>query len=150
MGLGGSGVDVLEQVAPGGVGLADQAQFPLAVPVLHPFLADDGLVDILVAFDVDQPDQAMLAAELRAAPRAVLDNPRGEVGGDADVQRAVRRVGHDVDPAAFHGGQANPTLAWGLANISSSPPACWREVGWAPACAGATAKDMGPNRRSSG
>ena len=67
----GSGVDVLEQVAPVGIRFADQAQFPLAVPVLHPLFADDGFVDILVALDGDQPDQAILAAELRRAPRGV-------------------------------------------------------------------------------
>ena len=97
------------------------------MPVFHALFADDGLVDIFVAFDVDQPDQAILAAELRAAPLAVpqstSSDPRGEVGGDADVQRAVRRVGHDIDPAAFHGGQANPTNAQNTNPVAPPAPA---------------------------
>lgn len=33
----------------------------------------------------------------------VMPDPRGQVAGDADIERAVGAVGHDVDAGEFHG-----------------------------------------------
>ena len=97
------GLDIVPQVAPVGVLRADQLELPLALPLLHRLLARDGLADVGVAFGVGQAGEAVFGAEFGAGALAVLVNAGGEVGGDADVERAVGGVGHDVDPAAaFH------------------------------------------------
>ena len=42
------------------------------------------------------------SAEFGSAPFAMQMHARGDVDGDPDIERAVRAVGHDIDPAARH------------------------------------------------
>ena len=96
------GLDVGVEIAPVGVVLADQPEFPLALPFLHRLLPQDGVADVLVPFGMDQAGEAVFGAELGALARPVLGDARGQVRRYADVERAVGGVGHDIDPAAFH------------------------------------------------
>ena len=82
------------------IALEDQPQPPGPLPALDPLFANDRVFDALVPLDIDQPGQTPLAAELRAPPFAMLMDARREVGGDAGVERAVRPVRDDVNPAA--------------------------------------------------
>lgn len=93
---------VIVEVAPVGVGAADQAQFPLALPFLHRLFARDCADYLIMALGVDQSCQSILHAEFRARAFAMLRDARRQVRGHADIERAVRAVRHDVDPAAFH------------------------------------------------
>ena len=69
--------------------------------MLHVGLALDGVGDALVALHVDQAFQAVAFCEAFNESLAVLVCPTADVGGHAGIERAVRPVGHDVDPAPF-------------------------------------------------
>jgi len=44
--------------------------------------------------------KSVATAEVRPGARAMLKDPRGEIGGDTDVERAAIAIRHDVHPAA--------------------------------------------------
>src|SRR5438128_7398144 len=88
-------VDLLPQVPPGRICRLDQRDLPGPEPGLQQFLPPDRVVDRVMPFGEDQPVQPVFAAEGRALPGAMLADPRGKVGGDADVEDAAHMIGHD-------------------------------------------------------
>lgn len=77
--------------------MLDQRDFPGAVPALQRFSPLDGCSDRAVFLVPDQ----LLAAVFRREPRrqrlAMLKDAAFQIGGDADVERAMLVVGNDVD-----------------------------------------------------
>jgi hypothetical protein len=73
--------------------------------MLHVALALDRRCDVLVGFVPNQPRQRVSFGEALAETLAMLIGAASEVSGDAGVERAVRTVRHDVDPAAAHPGE---------------------------------------------
>src|SRR6185312_9129734 len=91
------------EVVPLGVHGIDQRGFPRAPPVLHGVLALDGRPDRVVDL---KPDEIVeLVARGEAADDLVLVLPYAlrQVGGDADIDRAIAAAGHDVDETAHAG-----------------------------------------------
>ena len=99
---------IIVKIPPFGVGAADQPRLPGARPVLNILFALDCGHDVLVPFDLDQSRQFIAAGELAADARSVFVCAACDVVGDADVQRAIRPVGHDVNPATLHGWDCGP------------------------------------------
>ncbi len=98
-GLGKVGVEV----APGGVGLFDEAEFPGAVPVFEAFFALDGFGHGGMGFVPDESADLVFPGEGGAAVVLVARDSLPQVGGDADVQGAVALAGEDVDGWGFGG-----------------------------------------------
>jgi hypothetical protein len=73
--------------------------------MLDVFLAVDCGEDVFVSFDVDQPMQTVMAGETIDQPILVLGNATANVARDADIQRSVGTIGHDVDPTGRHAAQ---------------------------------------------
>lgn len=105
---------VVEEVAPGGVLLFDEAELPGAAPFLDAAFAGEGVVAGGVGFGPDEPLAAVLLRVAVEGSVAVLEGADLEVVGVADVGRAVAAAGHDAGP---EGQGRRPTI-------------------WAPACAG--------------
>ncbi len=81
----------------------DQADFPGSGPSFQAGFALDGGAHVAVRFGVDQAVEVVPSGECRSDAFLMLANPVGEVAGYAQVQRPVRAVGHDVNPAGGHG-----------------------------------------------
>ena len=95
-----SGQFVVE-VVPVGIASHDRAGLVGAVPALHGGLALDRGLDLVVPFVPDETFQPVLLREAGNQARAMLVNAPAEIARHADVERAVRSVRHDVDPAAL-------------------------------------------------
>jgi hypothetical protein len=106
------------EIIPIGIIPLDQVDLPAPVPFLEPLLAMNSVLNVLEPFGVDEAVNAVSFSELRADAFTVLEDAARQVGGDADVKRAVRRAGEDVDPAGYFG-----TLAWGkgVTNVAWVP-----------------------------
>jgi hypothetical protein len=94
---------IVIEIPPFGVGAIDQPRLPGARPALHILFALDCRRNLLVPFDIYQPAQSIAAGELAADARPMLVCASSDFVGDTDVQRAIRPVGHDVNPATLHG-----------------------------------------------
>ena len=97
-----STINGFKKVAPVGIGGHDLPELPVPLPRFHRLLASDGILDPSVMFRIDKLGEIVSFAESRAPTFAMLPNARRDVACDADVERAKRLVGHDVDPAAPH------------------------------------------------
>ena len=75
-------------------------ELPPALRLLERRFAGNRVVDGVEHFDMDEAGQPVLPAEGGADAAAMLVDAGEEVGGDADVERPARPVGHDVDVAA--------------------------------------------------
>lgn len=94
------------EVVPVRVADHDRAGLVGAQPALHRGLALDRALDLVMPFVPDKALQPVTAREARQQPLAVFIGPASEVVGHADIERAVRPVRHDVDPAALpHAGR---------------------------------------------
>ena len=114
------------KVLPMRVGLLDQVDLPLSVPVLELLFSRDRGDHVTVHFKPGQPLDAMLLCKPRHGAFAVLPKPSNKVGCDANVERAARLAGEYVNARisfARHGVEyaARWTLkqvqgdgAWGL------------------------------------
>ena len=85
------------QVAPVHIILFDQTNFPVALPILQPFLTCDCYLRRCERLHMDEAVHTIFLDEFRAANAAVLLKPCSQVVGDADVERSVAAVGEDVD-----------------------------------------------------
>src|SRR5690242_572686 len=83
----------------------DQPYLPGPGPVLNVLLPLDGRKHVFVSFDVDQPMQAVVTSETIYQTYLVLGHTSSNVARDADIQRTVWTVGHDVNPVGGHAAQ---------------------------------------------
>ena len=98
----GSGELVVE-VLPGWVLLFDEVEFPAAVPFFDLFFAADGVVDVVVGFEVDEGVDAVFVGEAGDQAGFVFFDSSAEVVGEADVEGSISSAGEDVDEVGVHG-----------------------------------------------
>jgi hypothetical protein len=107
----------------------DQTHFPGSWPALHAGLALDCGGHVFVRFCVYEPVQFISSGECRSGAGLMLANPADEVVCYAKVQRSVRTVGHDVDPAGGHASdRSDRLLRKGLQN-GPFPDSCTWSAG---------------------
>src|SRR5208282_6749844 len=82
----------------------DQPHFPGARPVLHILLALSRGVHVIVPFSEYQLLEAIPTSEALDHPYPMLPGSARKIIGYADIQDAVRAVGHDIHPAGHDGG----------------------------------------------
>ncbi len=97
-----SPIQFLEEVSPFPVFCVNQPDLPGAGPMLDIALALNRRADILVEFLPDEAFQPVPAREPFDEALAMLVGAPSKVCGDAHVERSVRAIRHDVDPAAAH------------------------------------------------
>ena len=85
------------QVGPLRVALVDQIDLPLPMPALQLLLAQDRRFHLAEQFIVYEQVDGVLRGESRKRIVAMLPEPGDEVGGYADVDRAVGLARKDVD-----------------------------------------------------
>ena len=106
------------KVLPVRVGLLDQVDLPLSVPVLELLFARDRGDHVAVHFKPDQPLDAVPFCKPRHGTFAVLPKPGQKVGRDANVERAARLAGKYVNAGisfAQHG--AEHAVRWTLKQV---------------------------------
>ena len=108
----------LGQVAPFRVSRLDQIDFPRPVPILELFLARDGIGHVVEHLDMDEPVDGIASDETVRLATTMLPQSLGEVRGDADIKRASRLAGKDVDARVALGRHA-PVIAaqWMLKQV---------------------------------
>src|SRR5258708_33869897 len=94
----------------------DETDLPGTWPVLQIFLALDRGADVVVTLGEDEALQAVALGEAVGRALAVLPGAAREVAGDADIDRAVGAVRHNVDPSTPH------EIEWRLAPASPTRP----------------------------
>ncbi|MEA2737537.1 MAG: hypothetical protein QOH05_844 [Acetobacteraceae bacterium] len=90
------------QVIPIRIAGDDQSDFPGPRPSLQAGLPLDGGAHVGVGFGIDQTMQFVATGEARSHTFLMLSNAAGQVARHADVERAVRTIGHDVDTTRWH------------------------------------------------
>src|SRR5215212_8596362 len=111
-------VEDLVPILPFGVHGVDEPDLPGARPVLHRALALDRVADVLEALVPDEPPQPVCLREPLDGAGAVLPRAQREVGGHAEIERAVAPIAHQVHPAARrHGARTTTPL--------HAPPPSW-------------------------
>jgi hypothetical protein len=95
-------VDLVIKIGPGGIRSEYESHFPGSRPVLHVVLALDRQLDIGVWLCVDQSLQPISLRKALDDTFPMLPCATWKIAGDAGVKRAIRPIGHDVDPGAFH------------------------------------------------
>ena len=91
------------EVIPLRVALMDQPHLPRPRPMLDVFLSLNGSANVVMTFDENQPLQAMSLAKAFCNAVTMLLNPTRQIGGHANIKRAIGPVRHDVNPTAGHG-----------------------------------------------
>ena len=66
------------------------------------FFALDRRPNIFMALGKDQSFQAISLGETIGHALPMFPNAARKIAGDADVQRAIRPIGDDVNPSALH------------------------------------------------
>src|SRR5882672_136492 len=97
---------LIVEVLPLRIGREDEPDFQGARPALQNLLPLNRRADVLMAFGPHQALQSVAFREAWNGAGAVLPGAMGKIAGDADVERAVGSVRHDVDPAALHAVQS--------------------------------------------
>src|SRR5579862_5750001 len=87
----------MRQVAPLRIVLLDQPDFPVTAPFLQRLLTRNCLQWCRECFHVDEPRDAVLFDELRAASGAMQCEPIAEIIADADIDRSVATACENVD-----------------------------------------------------
>jgi len=88
--------DLVPKITPTRIDFFDQPQLPVAVPFFQGFLAGDRTFHGVVLFVPDECLDVVLGGESLDDSFAVLPDALNQVGGDADIERAVACTGHDV------------------------------------------------------
>jgi hypothetical protein len=91
------------KIIPFGISGDNQTDLPSTWPPFQACFALDGRDHVFVLFSVNQAVQLVPAGECRSEPSLMLPDTAGEITGHAEVQRPIRSIGHDVDPAGRHG-----------------------------------------------
>jgi hypothetical protein len=94
--------ELVVKIAPARIRCEDQAHLPSARPMLDVSFASDCRRDIRMWLGVDQPFQAVALRKALDQTLSVLPGAMPKTCGYASVQYAIRPVGHDVNPGAFH------------------------------------------------
>ena len=79
----------MAQILPPRVALLDQRKLSLPLPTLQLFFTSDGCRNLAIGLVIKQAVNLILGAEPAKSVLFVLTHPKGQVAGDADVQRAA-------------------------------------------------------------
>ena len=74
-----------------------QCNFPGARPFLQPLLPMDGLLNVVKAFEMDQPLHFMISDEAFGRTRLVLIHATNEIVGYANIGCAADAAGKHID-----------------------------------------------------
>ena len=91
------------QIVPLGVPSDDQSNLPGPGPTFQTGFALNSGSHVSMLFGINQAIEFVPAGEHRSNARLVGSDTIGQIARYAKIQRAVRPVGHDVDPACGHG-----------------------------------------------
>jgi hypothetical protein len=91
------------QIVPLGISGDDQPNLPGSGPALQAGFPLDGGTHVAMLFGVGQAIKLIAAGERRSDSGLVRADTIGQIARYAEIQRSVRSVGHDVDPAGGHG-----------------------------------------------
>jgi len=91
------------QIRPFRVHDFDQPYLPGSMPVLELLFPLDCRKHLLMPLKPNQPGQPVVPGEACASSCSMLISAPNQIGRDADIQRTVRPVRHDVDVSATHG-----------------------------------------------
>jgi len=94
--------EVIIKIIPFGICRENEPHLPLARPMLHVVLALDRRPDVGVRLHLDQPLQPVPLGEPVRDALSMFPYSAPQITGDARIERAIRPIGHDVDPGAFH------------------------------------------------
>src|SRR5260221_11995498 len=102
MGRPRSSVEAIEEIIPTRVIIEDETDLPPARPVLDVPLALLGGENVIVPLGIDEAMRAVLLRETVSDTSSVLPGTSSQIGGRADIERAVWPIGHDVEPSPLH------------------------------------------------
>src|SRR5690606_30286164 len=88
------------EVIPIGVDLAEQVDFPLALPGLDLPLAHNGFLHISVLLEPDEPVHVVPLGETRDRMFTMLRDAADKIVGDADIERPVSLRREKIDVVA--------------------------------------------------
>ena|SRR5262249_14048849 len=94
--------EAIVKVIPIGICREDQAHLPGPRPMLHVTFPLNCNANVCVAFCEHQPLQSVSLGESVSHTLSVFPYATRKIIGDAGVERAVRPVGYDINPSAFH------------------------------------------------
>lgn len=115
---------VVGKVFPIRIAGMDQPDLPRPWPALQAGLALDRRRHIGVRLTIHQPIQSIAPGERRPNTRFMLRNPAHQIAGDAEIQRSIWSVRHDVNPACGQGGECDrQSLRKGLRGYHIRRPA---------------------------
>src|SRR6185369_11548852 len=80
----------------------DQPDLPGSPPGLESLLPQDRRLDVLMALAIHKALQSITLGKAFQDVVAMFPDAPSKVAGDADVQRPIGTICHDVDPAALH------------------------------------------------
>lgn len=89
--------EIVVQVSPARIHLPDEVNLPSPIPLLHPLFSQNCLFHRVVRFVPDETVEVVTFGETFDELLLMRPDASWEIGGDSDVQRAVRLVGQDVD-----------------------------------------------------
>ena len=117
------------QIGPMRIRRFDQIDLPLSTPVLQLLFTGYRCDHVAVHFKPDQPGNTVRAGEARQRALAVLPQARRQVGRHANVQRAARLAGQNVDAGVAIGRhRADLAPRWTLKQVQGD------DAGKAAAC----------------
>src|SRR5258708_26606090 len=90
------------EVVPFRIVCPDHPDLPGSAPGLESLLPHDRRWDVLMALAIHKALQSVAFGKAFQEVIAMFPDPPSEVAGDADVQRAIGTICHDVHPAALH------------------------------------------------
>jgi hypothetical protein len=91
------------QIIPLGISGDDQPDLPGSGPAFQAGFPLDGGAHVTMLFGVGQAVKLIAAGECRTGAGLVRTDTIGQIARYAEIQRSVRSVGHDVNPAGGHG-----------------------------------------------
>ena len=92
-----STVYVLEKIAPIGIITLNLSNFPNARPSLQCFLPLDCNLNIIIAFNINEPTNVVFGAESSTLTASMFRHPPRQIIGDTYVERPVFTAGKNVD-----------------------------------------------------
>jgi hypothetical protein len=90
------------QISPFGVGFLNQVDLPLPMPSLQLLFSRNRVCHLTKRLSVDKTECAMVGRKARRGACVVLEEPCGEIGCNANVDRSLFLAGKDVNIRLLH------------------------------------------------
>jgi len=126
----------------------DQVELPGAAPFFKALFAQNGVFQAVIQFKMHELPDIVTLGEALIRASAMLPDAGAQIGGDADVKRAVAVAGKDIDAGLFHRrriagfGQMTELLVMPMGGFGCGGGGLGTKD-WIPAFAGMTALGMG-------